>query len=155
MKHLYLLLLLTLSIGVWGEPKEIPMNFQQVTPLLTVDKVEPCLEFWKQNFDFEVLVTVPHGDELGFVILGKGPVQLMYQSRASLLADIPQVAESLGRSMLYFNLESLDPIRDGAGNSREVVPERTTFYGRTEIVVEDPAGHVMVFSAEAPQKQQP
>ena len=126
------------------------MKATQVTPLLTVDRIEPCLEFWTKNFGFEVLATVPHGDAVGFVMLKSGPVELMYQSRDSLREDLPLVVDNLGASMLYFDLESLDPVRAKAASLDQVLPERTTFYGRTEIVLRDPAGHYLVFSTRTP-----
>ncbi len=143
---------LVLAAQGLGQPKDNPMKALQATALLTVDKVEPCVEFWTKTFGFELLVSVPHGDAMGFAMLKSGPVELMYQSRASLMQDIPQVATSLGTSMLYFSLESLDPVRAKMGQLDLLLPERTTSYGHTEIAVRDPGGHVFIFSVEEPKE---
>ena len=124
------------------------MKALQATALLTVDNVEPCVEFWTRTFGFELLASVPHGENMGFAMLKSGPVELMYQSRASLMIDLPQVAPTLGTSMLYFTLASLDPVRAKISELELLLPERTTPYGHTEILVKDPGGHVFIFSVE-------
>ena len=60
----------------------------KATPLITVDEIEPCLPFWTDALGFELTATVPHGDAVGFAMLNKGSVELMYQSRASVDADL-------------------------------------------------------------------
>ena len=58
------------------------MDMKRLTPVLYVEEIEPVLDFWKR-LGFEVTAEVPEGDQLGFVILQSGPVELMYQTRTS------------------------------------------------------------------------
>ena len=60
---------------------------KKATPIISVDDIEPCLPFWTDRLGFELVVTVPHEDAIGFAMLEKGGVTLMGSS-----------AKSVGRS---------------------------------------------------------
>lgn len=122
---------------------------KKLTPILFVDEIEPCLPFWTDRLGFEVTVEVPHEDRLGFVILKKGGVELMYQSRASADADIPGVAEAFvgNPTMLFVEVEAIDPLVGALEGVEVVVPRRTTFYGMDELFVRAPCGSVVGFAA--------
>jgi catechol 2,3-dioxygenase-like lactoylglutathione lyase family enzyme len=119
----------------------------KLTPNLIVASIEACLPFWVDRLHFEKTVEVPEGGRLGFVILRLGPIELMLQSRASLAKDVPALADEPGRSVLYLEVADLAPIRQALEGWPRVAPERTTFYGAREIIVRDPDGHVVFFSA--------
>src|ERR1041384_2510573 len=101
---------------------------------LIVPSIEDCLPFYVERLGFEKTVDVPHGDKLGFVILRRGPLGLVLQSRAP-GAD----AKDSVRAALYIEVDQLDPIRKALTDWPRVVPERTTFYGAREVIVRDPA----------------
>jgi len=119
---------------------------KKLTSNLIVDSVEECLRFWVDRLGFEKTVEVPEGDRLGFVILKRGDLELMLQSRASLLKDVPAIADGPHRAVLYFEVADLAPIRTALEGWPRATPERTTFYGTREIIVKDPAGHVVFFA---------
>jgi uncharacterized glyoxalase superfamily protein PhnB len=119
----------------------------KLTPNLIVDRIEDSLPFWVERLKFEKLVEVPHQDRLGFVILKRGATELMLQSRASLREDVPEIAEGPRQAVLYCEVADLAPIRKALEGWPRVAPERTTFYGAREIIVRDPAGNVVFFSA--------
>jgi len=130
---------------------------KKATPLLTVESIEPCLPFWTEKLGFAVTVTVPHGDAIGFAILQKGDVELMYQSRASIDADLGTsgAPKNLGRELsgstatLFCEVESLDEVLEALGDEVEVlVPRRQTFYGMDEVFVRPPCGTVVGFAAK-------
>jgi len=134
---------------------------KRLTPLLTVEEIEPCLPFWTEKLGFEVTVTVPHGDLVGFAILQKGDVEVMYQSRASIEADLRTsgAPKDLGRELsgstatLFMEVESLDDVIGQLGNEVEVlVPRRRTFYGMDEIFVRPPCGTVVGFAARVEEQ---
>ena len=128
---------------------------KKLSPLLTVEEIEPCLPFWTEGLGFEVTVSVPRDDALGFAILQKGGVELMYQTRASIDADVgPSGApEGMGREMLsgtaslFIEVEELDPVVAGLGDAEVLVPRRQTFYGMDEIFVRAPCGTIVGFAA--------
>ena len=135
----------------------MPMNVKKITPVLFVQEIEPCVQFWFERFGFEKTVEVPDGDKLAFVMLQKGNLELMYQSYASADKDvgttIGQVARK-GPTFLYVEVDSLDETINAVKGAEVVMPKRKTFYGSTEIGIQDPAGHYVTFAEFADQGQQ-
>lgn len=127
--------------------------FRSLSPLITVDAIEPCLSFWTGPLGFEMVASVPHGDGLGFAMLVRDQVTIMYQTRASVADDLPAVLERLdggGRPALFIKVETLDPLVAAleAAGAEVVVPRRTTFYGMDELFVAAPCGTVVGLAAE-------
>jgi uncharacterized glyoxalase superfamily protein PhnB len=121
---------------------------RKLTPVLIVEAIEPCLPFWVDRLGFTKTAEVPHGDALGFVILQRDGVELMYQTRASVADDVPAVG-ALGpgwRSALYVEVASLADVERALEGIEPIVPKRKTFYGASEIGVRDPAGNVVIFA---------
>jgi hypothetical protein len=118
---------------------------QSLTPILIVDAIEPCLGFWKK-LGFAVSVQVPDGNAIGFVILNNGPVEVMYQTRASVAKDVPAMADFPSSSILYIHVTNLDEVIAAVAGAPVLVPKRTTFYGATEYGVREPGGNAISFS---------
>ena len=118
----------------------------KITANLIVERIEDCLPFWTR-LGFAPTVEVPDGDRLGFAILHREGVELMLQTRASLAADVAPLAAGPHHATLYIEVASLAPIREALAGIALVVPERTTFYGAPELIVHDPAGHVVFFAS--------
>jgi uncharacterized glyoxalase superfamily protein PhnB len=131
-----------------AEEKEKTMTVKKITSILFAEEIEPCLEFWIERLGFARTVEVPEGDKLGFAILQKGGVELMYQSYASAEKDVSSTSRDVrkGPSFLYVEVENLDEIIDAIKGVNVVMPVRTTFYGAKEIGIKDPAGHVIIFA---------
>jgi hypothetical protein len=117
---------------------------KKMTPILTVESIEHCLEFWTR-LGFEKTMEVPHGDRLGFVGLQRGAMELMLQSRASLGADLPALAAP-GQSILYLDVDDLDCVAEQLASAEVAVPRRRTSYGADEIWFREPGGHVVGFA---------
>jgi uncharacterized glyoxalase superfamily protein PhnB len=125
---------------------------KKLTPVLFVESVEPCLDFWVGRLGFEKTFEFPAGDAIGFVILVKGAVEVMLQSRASVAADVPALAAgpfAASGVALYVEVDDIAPIREAVKGCEIVIPERTTFYGTREIGVRAPGGVAVTFSAKA------
>lgn len=120
---------------------------QSLTSNLIVDDIETCLTFWIDRLGFEKTVEVPEGSRLGFVILKRGDLELMLQSRASLTKDVPAIAEIRYQSVLYLRVADLTPFKAALATYPKVVEERTTDYGAREMIVHDPAGNVVFLAA--------
>lgn len=119
---------------------------KKLTPVLIVDQVEPCAEFWTGRLGFARTAEVPLDGALGFVILQRGEVELMYQSRASVAADLPSLAADEYRTVLFIEVGDLDAVERSMEGVEVVQPRRTTFYGMTEIGIREPGGNVIVFA---------
>lgn len=134
---------------------------RKLTPIITVETIEPCLQFWTDTFGFEVTVTVPHDDAIGFAILQKDDVELMYQTRASIDADLGESGApahlgaelTAGPALLFAEVEAIDPLLPKLGGAELVVPRRQTFYGMDEIFVRAPCGTVVGVAAKVDGKQ--
>jgi uncharacterized glyoxalase superfamily protein PhnB len=152
--------LLLLSGATAGQPnseEKKAMSVKKITPVLFAAEIEPCVKFWVERFGFEKTVEVPDGNKLGFAIVQKGGVELMYQSFASVDKDAPAAtaqAVRKGPTFLYVEVENLDDVVGALKGVAVVMPVRNTFYGSREIGVTDPAGHYVTFAQmnAAPQK---
>jgi len=128
---------------------------KRITPLITVEAIEPCLPFWTERLGFEVTVTVPHEEAIGFAILAREGLELMYQTRASVEADLEASGApaglaremAAGTATLYATVESLDEVIHALGNAEVLVPRRKTFYGADEVFVRAPCGTVVGLAA--------
>jgi uncharacterized glyoxalase superfamily protein PhnB len=125
-----------------------------LTPVLVVDQVEPCLSFWVDRFGFTAENQVPGDDgRLVFASVKKGDIEVMYQTRASVIADRPAAATELtGHSTaLFITTEDLDAVERALEGTPVVQPRHTTFYGSTEIYVREPGGNTVGFAQFGPQ----
>lgn len=119
---------------------------KRITPILLVDRIEPCLSFW-EAIGFDRTTEVPQGDGLGFVILEKSGLEVMYQTRASVAEDLPALADSaLGGTFLFIEVMDLDAVIDAIGTVPVLFPRRKTFYGMEEIGVREPGGNAVTFA---------
>ena len=124
------------------------MKIQNLTPILYVEAIEPLLPFWVDRLGFTVATEVPEGDRLGFVILTRDEVELMVQTRQSVIADVPALADiPVGGAFLYLQVPELDSIVEALEGVEVLVPRRTTFYGADEIFVREPGGNPVGFAA--------
>jgi hypothetical protein len=125
-------------------------TMKKLTPVLMVDAIEPCLSFWVDRLGFEKTVEIPEGDRLGFVILAKNGIELMYQSWDSVVHDVPGVAASPRgwSTALFLEVGDVEIIAQALQGLEIVVPRRTTFYGMDEIGVREPSGAVVIFAQQ-------
>lgn len=122
------------------------LKLNKLTPVLVVDAIEPCLPFWTERLGFAKTVEVPEGDRLGFVILAKDGIEVMYQSRESVRKDIPPLADApAGGTNLYIDVADLAAVERAVTGVEIVVPRRKTFYGADEIGVREPGGNAVIF----------
>ena len=155
---LQILVLVFLSGVLPGQSKSKEMNnvnVKRITPVLLVEEVEPCVKFWVERVGFVKTVEVPDGDRLGFAILQKGDIELMYQSKASAAKDVPAMAREIGgnKTFLYVEVDNLDDFIAAMKGVDVALPVRTTFYGAKEFGVKDPAGHMIVFAQLGAQQK--
>jgi Glyoxalase/Bleomycin resistance protein/Dioxygenase superfamily len=125
------------------------MQIRKITPVLVVDRIEPSLALWRA-LGFEVTAEVPEEDHLGFVILARDGVELMYQTATSVREDVPAAAAARCQQSIFIEVDALDAVQRATREALEapavLVPERRTFYGSTETIVREPGGHVVTFA---------
>lgn len=124
---------------------------KKLTPVLLVDAIEPCLPLWVDRLGWAKTAEVPDGDTLGFVILAKDGVELMYQTWASAQQDIGAIRRATGTSVgLFIEVSDLDEIERQIAGLEIALPRRRTFYGMDEIGVREAGGHLVIFAQPAP-----
>jgi hypothetical protein len=129
-------------------PQATPgMEIEALTPIIFVDEIEPCLSFWA-DLGFANVGEVEHEGKLGFVMLQRDNAPVMYQSFASIEADIPGLIDRVKGSVttIYLRLTGLDEVKEQLLAGDVLQPERLTFYGAREIFVRAPCGTTVGFS---------
>jgi uncharacterized glyoxalase superfamily protein PhnB len=120
---------------------------KKVTPILTVDTIEPCLPFWTEHLGFQVTMAVPEEGPKAFAILVRDGFEIMYQTQASLAEDLGANFPLQG-SIIYIEVDAVEPIAAAVPADSVAVPLRTTWYGATEIFVREPGGNVIGFAKQ-------
>ena len=125
-----------------------PSAMKKLTPVLVVDEIEPCLPFWVDRLGFAKTVEIPEGSRLGFVILTKDDVEVMYQSRESVEKDVPAlVPKRDGHAIgLFIEVSDVAAVERALKGFEVIVPRRKTFYGMDEVGVREPGGNAVVFA---------
>ena len=122
---------------------------KQLTPVLVVDDVEPCLPFWTGGLGLVPVHRIPGPDgRLMFASVEKDGIEVMYQTRASVVADHPGMAADLnGHSIvLFLTVDDLDQAAKAVAGAPVVKARHKTFYGSEEIYVKEPGGHTVGFA---------
>jgi uncharacterized glyoxalase superfamily protein PhnB len=125
------------------------LTMKQLAPVLIVDAVEPSVAFWVDRFGFRAENAVPGPDgKLVFASVKRDGIEVMYQTRASVLAEAPgQAAELTGHSTaLFITVENLDAVEKAAAGAPVVKARHQTFYGSTEFYVREPGGNTVGFA---------
>lgn len=124
----------------------MPNWLKRITPVLLVDEIEPCVLFW-EALGFDKTADVMHEGRLGFVILEKSGLEIMYQTRASIASDLPALADAPGGgTYLFLEVMDLDQTIEAVEGAPIVFPRRKTFYGMEEIGVREPGGNPVTFA---------
>src|SRR5581483_8193954 len=140
---------------IWTRWRHTPMTaprLEHLTPVLIVDRVEPCIAFWVDRFGFKTENEVPGPDgKLIFASAAKDGVEVMYQTRASVVAESPETAKELdGHSVaLFLVVSDLDAVERAVAGAPVVKPRHKTFYGTMELYVREPGGNTVGFSQHA------
>src|ERR1700716_2213201 len=130
-----------------------PYSLKAMAPVVIVEAVEPSLKFWTDQLGFTKDHEVPGPDgKLVFASVKKDGVEIMYQTRASVVADIPAMAAEMnGRTVSLFltvpTIADLDEIARRTKGAPMVKARHDTFYGTTEFYIREPGGNVVGFAA--------
>ena len=124
-------------------------RLEKLTPVMVVDSVEPCVRFWADRFGFAVTNEVPGPDgKLIFASAERDGIEVMYQTRASVLAEMPDAERELaGHSItLFITVGDLDAVERAVAGAPVVKPRHQTFYGSTELYIREPGGNTVGFA---------
>jgi len=123
------------------------VEMKKLTPVLTVESIEPALPFWEDRLGFQRTMEVPGERGLAFAGFQKDGVEIMYQTLASVVEDLPALADlPLGGNLMFIEIDDIDGVEVALEGADIVRPRRKTFYGSTEIVVREPGGNLIIFA---------
>ena len=131
------------------------MSILGVTPVLLVESIEPVTDLWERRLGLPRVATVEHEGRLGFVMYAGEGWTLMYQSWDSALADTGAASPDARRALeamrghrqcVFVKVQDIAAVEKELIGVPLVMPRRTTFYGSTEIAVQDAAGHLITFA---------
>lgn len=128
---------------------------KKITSILFAEEIEPCIQFWTERLGFQKTVEVPEGEKIGFVMLEKNGIELMYQSFASVEKESASTAGAVrkGPSFLYIEVGDLNAALAATQGAEMVMPVRTTFYQAKEFGIQDPVGHYLIFAQQGAATQ--
>lgn len=130
-----------------------PARLTHLAPVLIVDSVEPCIAFWVDRFGLAAKNQVPGPDgKLVFASVERDGIEIMYQTKASVLEERPAAASELAghSTALFFTVDDLAAVERAVAGAPVVKPRHETFYGSTEIYVREPGGNTVGFAQFAP-----
>jgi uncharacterized glyoxalase superfamily protein PhnB len=122
---------------------------KQLTPVIVAEAVEPGIAFWVDRLGFKLTNQVPGPEgKLIFASAERDGIEVMYQTRASVVEEQPGMARELdGHSVaLFITVEDLDEVERAVAGAPVVKARHKTFYGSTEIYVREPAGNTVGFA---------
>ncbi|MDX1643393.1 MAG: hypothetical protein R3244_03435 [Thermoanaerobaculia bacterium] len=124
------------------------MRFESLSPVINVEEIEPCLPFWTERLGFALVAQVSHDARLGFAMLVRDDLSVMYQSFAAAEADVPGVVahDQPPGTGLFFVVSDFDALLKALEGAEVVVPERQTSYAEREIAVRAPCGTIVGFA---------
>ncbi len=125
----------------------------KITPILVVDEIEPSLRLWVDRLGFEKTAEMMDGERLGFVILARKGVEIMYQTRESIRKEVERdglpaaMRPEGGRSTLYIDVADLGELRKKVAGFEVLISDRETPYGARELWLREPGGHLVGFAS--------
>lgn len=121
---------------------------KKLTPNFMVEDVRKTLDFYRDVLGFETVTTVDDGDEIGFAIVQRDDVEMMFQSRASLSENVPALTGSaIGASQtLLIEVSGIEQLYEQVRGKVEIVVDmHKTFYGTQEFYFRDVNGYILSF----------
>jgi uncharacterized glyoxalase superfamily protein PhnB len=119
-----------------------------------VEDVQQTIHFYRDVLGFDTLTTVEDAGEVGFAIVRRDNVELMFQSRKSLSENVPALAgSSIGASQtFYIEVSDIDQLHARLKGKVDIVVDlHTTFYGTREFYFRDVNGYILSFSESVQQ----
>lgn len=128
------------------------MRLTKLTPNLMVEDVNGTVEFYKNILGFELIMTVPEKEKFDWAMMQNGDVEMMFQSKASLVKEISDLkSRQLGGALtFYIEVEDIKGLYEKIINKTAVVKDfHTTFYKMQEFAIRDNNGFILVFAERA------
>lgn len=136
--------------------------YRKLTCNLMVEDVNETIRFYRDVLEFAFVIGVPENSQavvtepdpaqpLAFAILQHGDVQIMFQSRASVMAELPIPPDQPvgGSVVLYIETTDAKALYEKLRGKVDVLRDlHDTFYGKQEFYIQDCNGYILGFAGE-------
>jgi lactoylglutathione lyase len=122
-----------------------------LTPNIMVENVSQTMDYYRDLFGFEPIMTVPENAPYDWAMMQNGSVTIMFQSRTSLGNDLPQLKDKPtgGTLNFYIDVEDVKSLYERVRNRVTIVSDlQTTFYGATEFTISDCNDYLLTFAQQ-------
>jgi len=128
---------------------------KKLTPNLIVEDVNAVTDFYVNKLGFTAILTLPDTGKFDFSMVVSDSTTIMFQAVNSLKMGFPEydVKSAANSVILYIDVADIEAVRKKCQeNNIPIIREvPRTFYGTTEFVIKDNAGHFVVFAMDLPQ----
>lgn len=135
---------------------------KKLTPNLMVDDVNFTIDYYQNVLGFEFVMAVPENSQeilsawqkdkrLDYAMLKISNVEIMFQSRSSLAAEISDFENvNIGGSItFYFEMEDVEGFYEKIKDKVIIINELfTKFYGMKEFYIKDCNGYILAFAEQ-------
>ena len=136
------------------------MKAGKLTPNLEVVNIKQTVDFYRDNFGFDLVMAVPEsmdgveqalaeGKEYVYALLQKDQVELMFQRSDSFKTDVVLSTEPrIGASVsFYMEVEGVAELYEKLkGKALQMTELKTAWYGMQEFYVKDINGYILAFA---------
>ena len=136
------------------------MKITKLTPNFEVTDVKQTVAYYEQNFDFELVMTVPEtqdgveqsfaeGKEYVYAMMQKDDVAIFFQRSDTFKADVVfSRGLPIGASVsFYMDIEGIKPFHQAMKEKNlKVTDLKTTWYGMREFYLQDLNGYILGFA---------
>lgn len=125
---------------------------QSITPNLMVQDVNRSVEFYRNNFGFELVTTVPDSGRFDWAMMKHGTVEIMFQTVESITKDLPELSRNTpgGALTFYTRVKDVKQLYDKVKTKVTIVHGlQNTFYGMEEFTIKDLDGYFLTFASKA------
>lgn len=125
-------------------------TLESISPNLIADNVNASVDFYTKHLGFKLIASVPETGELGWAMVQRDTVAIMFQSLKSIEEDVPGLNLKKGASGTFFiKMKGVDEMYNLVKGKVPIPMDmRTTFYGTKEFIVQDPDGYLMMFAED-------
>lgn len=127
------------------------MTFKKLTPNLIIGDVNATVDFYRDILGFTLVASVPESGAFNFAIVHNGAVELMFQTGASVVEELPAMEGKLAGTGVALYIE-VDDVRALHAKLHDRIPLlaelHATFYGATEFSITDPNGYIVTFAEQ-------
>lgn len=119
---------------------------------MIVYNVNDTVDYYRSYFDFTLVASIPEEGDFQWAMMSSGNVTLMFQTKESILEDLPEFKDldPGGTLTLFIKTNDVENIYENIKDNVEVVVDlHTTFYNMIEFTIRDLNGYILTFAKDA------